>query len=425
MNATGQSSPALKVPKWPFWTAHGVLFSYGCYVALFSERPLDVAAIFGPLLSVFFGGSLLAVPYLIEMVDRQNRVRAANAQAGQTLSFVVNRLEQALERLNAIEAESAKAIQSAQQVQVLVDEKLVVLRDTLAERESSEIASLREEVELLRAEAGSLREISSEQISALSRGLSQLPPNLSEMLPLLKALDKHQQDLNLRQTGLAGNIRALEEKIDSLSIPQVASSIPYDEISQLRALVEKILTTLEGAHLRPVATPAEPSIFSEPEDDHSFPLHEEPPPTTFSATVLPTETTVSPDEDAMDAAVADFADESIPPPAPVAAQPTLFNDPDPAPSSTATLQIEALIGVTNQLYLRGDGPGLSWDKGLPLEITGIGRWQWKCEGLTEPVKIHVYRNDKDPAEGGPVTLKPGKTQILRPVFPKDAPRPQW
>lgn len=412
----GQSQPALKVPKWPFWTAHGALFSYGCYVALYSERPLDGASIFGPLLSVFFGCSLLAVPYVLEAVDKVNRLRTANAQASQTLSFIVNRLEQAIERLDAIEAESGNAIQSAQQVRQLIDEKLVVLRDTLAERESTETASLREEVELLRSEAGSLREISSDQINSISRGLSQLPANIDEILPLLKALDKHQQDLTLRQTGLAGSIHTLEEKLDALGSNKASESGVHTEISALRELVKKLIDRLDTPSTDTKTEPA-PTTSSESLIESQSAHDDTTPSTDSSSNEEKVDTTASQEPVLTESALQSSASS--------VAQPTLFSDPDPAPSTTSTLQVEALIGVTNQLYIRGDAPGLSWDKGQPLEITGIGRWQWKCDGLSEPVKIHIYRNDKDPADGGPVLLKPGKTQVVRPVFSKDSPRPQW
>ncbi|MDI1319435.1 MAG: hypothetical protein PSW75_04465, partial [bacterium] len=34
----------------------------------------------------------------------------------------------------------------------------------------------------------------------------------------------------------------------------------------------------------------------------------------------------------------------------------------------------AYIGIGNKLFIRGDGPGLSWDKGVPMQFVSIGKW---------------------------------------------------
>lgn len=416
----GQSLPLIKVPKWPFWTAHSLLFSYGCYVALFSERPLDSAAIFGPLLSVFMGGILLAIPYLIELFSQQNAVKSNTAQAGQTVNFAVNRIEQSVERLALVESEVEKTVQGTQDILQLIEEKLLVLRETLVEKESAELEKLRLELDRLRSETASLRLMNTEQVTAVANGISQLPDNMGEIFPLLDTIDKHQQNIGLRQISLASNIRDLETKFETIQGQFQAQSALLEE---LRSLPDTLTSLLANKATHPVATPPKASPTTED----------------TTATVADSESSIpsadTPDEPTSPTEAVhhtgDIADstKSDPQPAPQSpptqAQPTLFNDPEPLADGRTTLLVEALIGVTNQLYLRGDAPGLTWDKGIPMELVGIGRWQWHSEEVTAPVNIHVYRNDKIPADGGPITLKPGKSHTLRPVFPKEQPRPQW
>ena len=57
------------------------------------------------------------------------------------------------------------------------------------------------------------------------------------------------------------------------------------------------------------------------------------------------------------------------------------------------LLVTAYIGIGNRLFIRGDGPGLSWDKGVPLQFVSIGKWRWETHDATAPVKFKLYKND--------------------------------
>ncbi|MFI5358371.1 MAG: hypothetical protein ACHQ4G_13650, partial [Opitutales bacterium] len=58
------------------------------------------------------------------------------------------------------------------------------------------------------------------------------------------------------------------------------------------------------------------------------------------------------------------------------------------------LLVTAYIGIGNRLFIRGDGPGLSWDKGVPLQFVSIGKWRWETAEATAPVKFKLYKNDE-------------------------------
>ena len=50
----------------------------------------------------------------------------------------------------------------------------------------------------------------------------------------------------------------------------------------------------------------------------------------------------------------------------------------PKKSSTGTTSVVAnvMIGIGNKPFLRGEGPGLSWDEGVPMNFIEIGKWAW-------------------------------------------------
>ncbi len=81
-----------------------------------------------------------------------------------------------------------------------------------------------------------------------------------------------------------------------------------------------------------------------------------------------------------------------------------------------SLVAQVLIGIGNKPYVRGTGPGLSEDEGVPMEFLEIGKWQWVAPDASEPVTITIYKNDQVPAEGDPITLEPGQKRVVTPRF---------
>jgi hypothetical protein len=77
----------------------------------------------------------------------------------------------------------------------------------------------------------------------------------------------------------------------------------------------------------------------------------------------------------------------------------------------------AYIGIGNRLFIRGDGPGLSWDKGVPLQFVSIGRWRWETNDATSPVRFKLLKNDEQECSAlGAQTLDPGHQQEVTAAF---------
>jgi hypothetical protein len=80
------------------------------------------------------------------------------------------------------------------------------------------------------------------------------------------------------------------------------------------------------------------------------------------------------------------------------------------------LTVTSYIGIGNKLHLRGEGAGLSWSKGAPLQFVSIGRWRWETDKATGPVTCRIYKNDKLEAPTGLLTLLPGTEQEVSATF---------
>jgi len=81
------------------------------------------------------------------------------------------------------------------------------------------------------------------------------------------------------------------------------------------------------------------------------------------------------------------------------------------------LLVTAYIGIGNRLFIRGDGPGLSWDKGVPLQFVSIGKWRWETNDAGGPVRFRLYKNDAvECAALGEQSVEPGHQQEVTAAF---------
>lgn len=81
------------------------------------------------------------------------------------------------------------------------------------------------------------------------------------------------------------------------------------------------------------------------------------------------------------------------------------------------LLVTAYIGIGNRLFIRGDGPGLNWDKGVPLQFVSIGKWRWETNDATGPVQFKLLKNDELECTAlGTQLLDPGHQQEVMATF---------
>lgn len=138
--------------------------------------------------------------------------------------------------------------------------------------------------------------------------------------------------------------------------------------------------------------------------------------------------TATPEADAADeseaaAPATEPAAESV---KPAVEQPVLLETPEVAvrekkPAAgvgKTTLVAQVLIGIGNKPYVRGSGPGLSLEKGVPMQFVEIGKWEWVCPQGSEPVSIQIYKNDEVPCTLGMIDIEAGQRRAVTPVFPK-------
>jgi hypothetical protein len=74
------------------------------------------------------------------------------------------------------------------------------------------------------------------------------------------------------------------------------------------------------------------------------------------------------------------------------------------------------VGFGNALYVRGEGPGLSWDKGLLMQCVGQDQWQISLGESARPFLVKFLINDVTWSTGPDYTVPSGVSLTLAPQF---------
>lgn len=58
------------------------------------------------------------------------------------------------------------------------------------------------------------------------------------------------------------------------------------------------------------------------------------------------------------------------------------------------IMVASFPGAGSRLYIRGSGPGLSWDKGQQLQSISPGKWRWESLEVETSFRFKLYKNDQ-------------------------------
>lgn len=84
------------------------------------------------------------------------------------------------------------------------------------------------------------------------------------------------------------------------------------------------------------------------------------------------------------------------------------------------ITVNALIGIGNTPYLRGDNAGLSQDKGIAMHYLEIGKWQYVIPDLDDTLNFSILKNDITLPQGeSNFTINSGERKELNLFFPME------
>ncbi|MBS1223045.1 MAG: hypothetical protein H6R23_2665 [Proteobacteria bacterium] len=119
-------------------------------------------------------------------------------------------------------------------------------------------------------------------------------------------------------------------------------------------------------------------------------------------------------------APAKAAEKPAPAPAKAAEKPAAAKAAKPAAHAQAGATVIVAkydVGHGNNMFIRGEGAGLSWDSGIQMENAGNDVWVWTTnEAGAAAVSFKFLINDVDWSTGDNMTAPAGETTTLYPAF---------
>jgi len=416
------SSPTPQLPRWIFFLTDAVLLLTAWFIASRSAGPLSSTAVFSITACVIVGAIIGTIPLVLHYEREKNeslddRQRALEALAS-TVATSAEQISIAAQGLHAIAELAQKNLRQAEQLPTKLQDKITEFETLLTSAQSDERDELKKELALLRASESDRLEAIADKVDHAAVELAKLEAAAQ------KHLAAAQSTLTSALTAATASALAEIESKLATRTAAVAPAAPPAAKAAPKA-------TETGVHIEPVVPPTATPFAGNIVEGASPPAAESPaaatPPAEEPKPVKkraprkpkPVETAESAlslgiEEPAAAAASGEF-NQSAPDETPATSAEVMENV---ISSDGATrLLVTAYIGIGNRLFIRGEGPGLGWDKGVPLQFVSIGKWRWETADATAPVKFKLYKNDEFECTAlGNQSLEPGHQQEITATF---------
>ena len=426
-----------RLNKWPFILGDVALLATAFLLAKYGPQPLSTGMVVAIACCVIVAAALGVAPFLADAFADE---RDSTKERHDLMELQVKRLHVAAESLTraaaqikSVEEAVHKSAHAAETLPYRMQEKLAEFNEALAEKENSDHEALEQEVIDLRAADSAQLKVAAEKIHKATADWTALEVATRKQLTAAEATLAKIQTASadaaaayetLFRSAAQEATAALEAKLAAFKsasrTSQSAPSAPAPK-HESAPVVEKISEPVV-VQAQPVETPA-PVVTSAESTDSPAPVIEETKPKKPRAPRKP-----KIEEQPLVDTIAPMPVESTPAAAVTEPEPAISSDDDSSPASAAPAEASAssdgatrllataYIGIGNKLFIRGDGPGLSWDKGVPMQFVSIGKWGWATHDATAPIRAKLYKNDETTGMTGEITLGPGQHVEVTALF---------
>jgi hypothetical protein len=446
--------PAPRLSKTTFLLIDAGLLVVAFIIAYFAKDPYAPLPFISAVLLVAAAAVVGLIPFLVDYAaDSAEYVQAERervAEQVQRLHAAGESLARAAAQIKAVEEAVHKTAHAAENLPYRMQEKLAEFNQQLAQTDDEEKARLTEELEALRSSESERLQAIADKIHKATTDWAALEVATRKQLGAAEAALAKVQAATAEaaakfETKVTAALSALDAKVTRandltappfrIAAPVAATPAPTAaaaEAAEVRK--EEAAMTDDGdpnpPHVEPAPAPliesvtiTEPATASPISPEPAERVIEEPKPKKPRAPRKPKTEEAAPAAEAPATTDGEPAFNDTPAASAENEEPPDLSAEAPAKTESAAssdgatrLLATAYIGIGNKLFIRGDGPGLSWDKGVPMQFVSIGKWGWATHDATAPVTCKLYKNDETAALTGEVLLEPGKHVEVTALF---------
>ncbi len=393
-------------------------------IVYFAKNPYAPLPFVSAVLCVGLAAVIGLVPFLIDYAaDSAEYVQAERgriADQAQRLHAATESLTRAAGQIKAVEEAVHKTAHAAENLPYRMQEKLAEFNETLAAKETEEHEALERELDELRAaNADNLKAVADKIAKATAEWSALETATRKQLTAAQDATARFHDQFKSALAQLDARLAEINAAAAKLAVPVVVTAPAAPAVKDEPAPPAPAAATAPEAAAPAAPEPAAPAVIESVTLTESVAPAAEPKPRKPRAPRKPKP------EDTLAAMSSEPAPEPAGASEPAPAPAELSSD-ETATASTVEasassdgatrLLVTAYIGIGNKLFIRGEGPGLSWDKGVPMQFVSIGKWGWASHDVTAPVKCKLYKNDETAALSGDVTVEPGKHVEVTALF---------
>ncbi len=400
--------PAPRLNKLVFFAIDAGLLLTAFIIVSFARNPYAplpfVSAVACVLIAAIIGLAPLIIEFIAENRDYVQEERRRVTDQVQRLQAATESLARAAAQIKAVEEAVHKTAHAAENLPYRMQEKLAEFNEALTTKDNEEREVLERELEELRAaNADNLKGVADRIAKATT-----------DWTALESATRKQLGSAQDAAAKLNDQLKATLAQLES-RLADVAKAASAPVISPAPEAKAPPPETLAKEPVAPEA--AAPSVIeSVTLTETSAPPAEEPKPKKPRAPRKPKPEDTLAAMSAEPAAEAGSAAETAPLATPSEETPAASFEAAASTDGATRLLVTAYIGIGNKLFIRGDGPGLSWDKGVPMQFVSIGKWGWASHDVATPIACKLYKNDETAALSGEIFLEPGKHVEVTALF---------
>lgn len=402
--------PEPRLNKLPFIITATVCFLVVVLIGLFAPNKFETLPLLVSVVFLITSISALMIPAL---ADYAADCREATTRLSQELEQQIVRVQTAGESLvraaaqiKAIEEAVQKSAHDAETLPYRMAEKLAEFNEALALQENEDREALERELE-------ELRSVNSGNLKSVATQIQKATADWTALEAATRKQITHAQEI-------AAKIGAMQPpaptKIESTSAPEQPQPTPAPApVEAKKATPPPTVTPQPKAEPPAPTTPApaplvvESVSVTEPaKSKKARPPRKTRPEDTLLAMSEPageTESAEDAESDPSEAHDQDFSNGH-----------SASTESSSSSDGATRLLTTAYIGIGNKLFIRGDGPGLSWDRGVPMQFVSIGKWGWATHDATGSVRVKLFKNDETAALSGELTLEPGRHTEVTALF---------
>ena len=434
---------APKLPLAPFLVGDAALIATAVFVGRYCPAPIGPWPLLAISLCVITGAVLAAIPFVVnyakrqdaELTERQNQIAAL----ARVTSESAEQLSIAAASLHGIATASSGNLKLIEQLPAQLQDHVKGLQKQLtdtaksasaaAKEEASRIDAASERITQAVADLAKLETSTRQHLAAVNDALAKFPAHSEKA-----AAKAGQQVAAAAATAIADFELHLTAAVTRMTAQAEHALAESPKRKRTKPAPEETSPTEEtlSSETPAPAPPPEQSAPTPPpveEPAASAPLQENPAAVESSIEPAPAPVVAAPATEETLSTPANPSPEEVPVSEAPAPKPRAARQFKPAEDSGFDLGLAveasesesaltsdgftrlvatAYIGIGNKLFIRGEGPGLSWEKGVALQFVSIGKWRWETADATAPIRAKLYKNDQTECTSvGMLTLEPG------------------